>query len=347
MLDPHYHNERAPILRIFGDHCARMAILLRLNPLLLQRVVYAPRPAIHAMGAFLHLSPEALQSDATVAAMLEASNPRDLLRSAIPNALRKLYRALDRAGDHVLDKSCYQRLATLCASPLANFLVSGGSLNPRRLGRLEALLEMDPIIRSLPVVWDREWYEIESINSVITFLRAHGAFDEADFKLPHEAGLPAVLRKFQKAFDRIEAPAPTFSLSPPLRIVRTVGELRGVGKLLNNCVRNFRSFGTDHWFRLASREAIYIATDVPPMLAALRKVGPNLWFLDEVEGPENTDILSDRKAMLTNALRTAGVRLVRESPAHALRALGARHCLAECEDDLDEFVESPDVGASA
>ena len=169
--------------------------------------------------------------------------------------------------------------------------------------------------------------EIEAVNAIIIFLRAHGVFNEDDFKLPEEAGLPAVLRKLQQTLDRIEAAAPSFSLPSPLRIIRTVRELRGVGKVLDNCVKNLRSFGTDHWLRLASGEAVYISTDAPPMLAALRKVGPELWFIDEVEGPPNADILSDTKAMLVNALHQAGVRLVRESPAHALRALGAGQIL--------------------
>jgi hypothetical protein len=226
-------------------------------------------------------------------------------------------------------------------------LASVSLVYPRRLDRLEALLEMDPIIISLPGIWDQRLCEIEAANAISVFERAHGAFDETDFNLSDGAGLPAVLRKLQQALKRIEAPAPNFSLPSPLRVIRTVGELGGVGKILDNCVKNLRSFGTDHWMRLASADTVYIATDAPPMSAALQHVGPDLWHLDEVKGPGNADILCDTKAMLTNALRAAGVRLVRESPAHSLRALGAGHCLAKCEDDLNEIFEFPDVGVSA
>jgi hypothetical protein len=343
-MNSSHHQETAPVLRIFGDHADRVAKLLHINPLLMCRVTYAPRSAIHSIGAFLHLSPLASQSDIGVATLLEETDPRDLLRSAMPNAPKRLYRALDRAGDLVLDKSYYERLGVLCVGPLSNLLLSGGSLSPRRLDRLEALLEMDPVIVSLPGIWDQQLREIEAVNVLIMFLRAHRVFDAADFKLPKEAGLPAVLRNLQQALDRIEAPAPGFSPPPPYRIIRTLGEMRGVGKTFNNCLKNLRSFGTHHWFRLASGEAIYVATDAPPMLAALRRVGPDLWHLDEVEGPENADVFSDTKEMLINAFHQVGVRLVRESPAHALRTLGAGQILIECEDDDEEIDGAHEVG---
>jgi hypothetical protein len=342
-----YHTEQSPILRIFGDHAARVAVFLRLNPPLLQRIAFAPRPAIHAIGAFLHLSPEALRPDATVAAILDQRDPRELLRCAIPNAPLKLYRALDRAGDAVHEKSYYERLATLCSGPLSDFLLSGESLNPRRLDRLEALLEMDRVILKWRGIWDQQLREIEAVNAIIIFLRVHRAFDEAEFRLPAGAGLPAILRRLQKALDQIEAPTPSFSLPPPFRIIRTVRELRDVGKVLSNCVRHLRSFGTDHWFRLASGEVIYIFADAPPMLAALQQVGPELWYLDEVEGSQNTDVLSDVKEMITSALSKAGVRLVRENPAYALRALGTGQSLIDCEDDPGAVLEDLDAGRTA
>src|ERR1700722_2987541 len=115
-----YHTEQSPVLRIFSGLAARVGVLLRLNPSLLQRVAFAPRPAIHSIGAFLHLCPDADRSDTEVAAILNDRDPRDLLRSAIPSAPPRLYRALDRAGDHVHEKSYYESLAPLCVGPLAD-----------------------------------------------------------------------------------------------------------------------------------------------------------------------------------------------------------------------------------
>jgi hypothetical protein len=91
-------------------------------------------------------------------------------------------------------------------------------------------MPMDPVILSLRGILDRQSCEIESINALITFLRAHWAFNEVDFKSPEEAGLPAVLRKLQPALDRIGAPEPSFSVPRPLRIIGTVEKCAAPGR---------------------------------------------------------------------------------------------------------------------
>jgi hypothetical protein len=136
--------ERAPIIRVFGDHCTGTAKLLKVRPSLLDTVAFAPRTAIHAIGAFLYLAPQAERPDSTVAAMLENDDPRDLLRQAIPNTPDRLYRALDRAGDQVRERSFYERLGAICSGPLGGAPLANGLLNNVRLGRAEAILGMNP-----------------------------------------------------------------------------------------------------------------------------------------------------------------------------------------------------------
>src|SRR3954468_19320334 len=102
--------ERAPMLLAFGDLAPRVAKLVRAKPILIARLILAPREAVHAIGAFLHLAPEAANSDAEVAAMINDSDPRKLLRAALPDTPKRLYRALDTAGDQVSEKRFYDRL---------------------------------------------------------------------------------------------------------------------------------------------------------------------------------------------------------------------------------------------
>src|SRR3954467_3635635 len=59
--------ERAPCLLVFGDLAPRVAKLVRARPILIAHLIMAPREAVHAIGAFLHLAPEAAHSDAEVA----------------------------------------------------------------------------------------------------------------------------------------------------------------------------------------------------------------------------------------------------------------------------------------
>src|SRR5215217_3557795 len=88
--------ERAPMLLVYGDLSGRVAALVRARPVLIARLIVAPREAVHAIGAFLHLAPDASKLDAEVATIINDTDPRDLLRVALPECAPRLYRALDR-----------------------------------------------------------------------------------------------------------------------------------------------------------------------------------------------------------------------------------------------------------
>src|SRR3954447_2077827 len=124
--------ERAPCLLVFGDLAPRVAKLIRARPLLIARLIVAPPEAIHAMGAFLHLAPDASKSDAEVAEMINGTDPRKLLGMALPDCPRRLYRALSTAGDRVLPKRLYSRLGAVCRGPSADALMNG-DLNENRI----------------------------------------------------------------------------------------------------------------------------------------------------------------------------------------------------------------------
>ena len=170
MSELSYHTERSPIIRVFGDHCTRMARLLKIQPGLLDKVAFAPRTAIHAIGAWLYLCPETDRPDPTVAAILGKRDPRELLRQAIRNAPDRLYRALNRARDRVHERSFYERLGAVCSGPLGDALLAGGPLNNVRLGRAEAMLAMDPSLLSLESVLSISTSELEFATSLIVSL---------------------------------------------------------------------------------------------------------------------------------------------------------------------------------
>jgi hypothetical protein len=338
MPDHSHQTERAPILRVFGDHAGRMAILLRIRPSLLNTVAFAPRSAIHAIGAFLYLCPDQ-PANAELAELLEDSDPRDLLRSAIPNAPPRFYRALDRAGDHVRSRLFYERLAIACHSPLAEMILSGGILNDARLDFVETVLNMDAAVLSAPSVLSRSFLEIKAVDTLVQYLRAHDAFEDEDLHLPEGAGLKAILVRLQRAMDRLTVPASDFVLPPPFHIVRSVRELREIGSVLKNCVRNFRYEGTDHWFRLVCGSSVYVAADAPPMLASLMPVAPGLFVLDELRGSRNGCVDAAAMTLLEKALRDAGVRLVEQTPSRALSNLC---CISQSSDNKMDDLDADD-----
>lgn len=73
--------ERAPLLLIFGELAPRVAALVRARPLLIARLIVAPREAIHTIGAFLHLAavdalrPKAVERQSRELRMVDSRRP--------------------------------------------------------------------------------------------------------------------------------------------------------------------------------------------------------------------------------------------------------------------------------
>jgi hypothetical protein len=341
--------ERAPLLRVFGDNLAgRVAALRRARPVLIARLVVAPREAVHAIGAFLYLAPDAARSDAKVATIINDSDPRDLLRAALPGCPPRLYRALDRAGDHVRDRRFYERLGEVASSPLGPALLEGGALDDARLSYFVTLRTMDPVVASLRSALPESKYHIEAVDSLISFLRAHGALTDGDLRLPPRAGLAALVRRLQRTLGRIPAPDPGFLPPPPYRQIRSTTELQRIGRSYGNCLSLSQWHGAQHWFHLLRGTAVYLISDKPPLLVALRRVGGGIWLLDQQFGPRNAAPPRGARSALLRDLTAAGLRIVTTDPQDALARLESEagrkrdaaddHADGE-EDDLDDTVE--------
>ena len=315
--------ERAPLLLVFGDLAPRVAALVRARPVLVARLVLAPREAVHAIGAFLHLAPASARPDAEVAAVADGSDPRDLLRAALPGCPARLYRALDRAGDRVRERGFYERLGAVCAGPLGPALLGGGPLDDARLGLFEAVLGMDPLVAALRAALPESIYQMEAADSLVAFLRAHGALRDGDLRLPPRAGLAAVNRRIRRALARIPAPDPGFAPPPPFRLVSTTAELQRIGRAFGNCVAFPQWHATQHWFRLLDGTGAYLVADAPPLLAALKRAAPGVWVLDQIAGPENEAPPRGAREALLRGLAAAGAKVVAIDPQSALSRLDA------------------------
>jgi hypothetical protein len=319
---------------VFGDLAPRVTALIRIRPRLLNALGFAPCRHIHAIAAFLYLAADAGRPDHEVAAMLEESDPRDLLRKALPDAPLRLYRALDRAGDRVHQRSYYERLGRLCAGPLAEQVLAAKPLNDSVLSRAETLLNADPALLQISSLISRP-YEVEALDIMLTFLRAHGVFSDSDLQQPKGSKIAAVVRRLQASLDKIKAPPAGFSLPAPFRIVESVGELREIGTILQNCVSDGDG-GIGHWMRLADGSVVYISNESASILVALHRVGPGLWYRDEGRGFRNACIDDDLDSLLTASLQHAGVRLVSERPSDAFQTFNAANGLATLEDEIGE-----------
>jgi hypothetical protein len=202
--------ERAPLLMVFGSLADRVAEILRSRPSLTAKITFAPPEAIHAIAAFLYLAPEAAGSDAEVGILIERSDPRELLRKAIPDCPVRLYRAFDRAGSPVRGRSYYVRLAMPCVvghSGGSAFL--DGDLNDTRLDFYDALAMMDPLVVNLHAALPETWHLANAVDTLVALIRSYGAIDACDLNLPKNARTGAVLRRLLRGLYAVRAPLAT------------------------------------------------------------------------------------------------------------------------------------------
>jgi hypothetical protein len=336
--------ERAPLLLVFGDLAPRVAALVRARPSLVARLVVAPREHIHSVGAFLHLSAAAASPDAEVASAIEAADPRDLLRAALPGCPATLYRALDRAGDRVRERRFYERLGAAARGPFADPLLDGGALDDLRLAHYEALSRMDPAVAALRGALPEDTHLAEGVDCLVALLRARGALRDGDLRLPPRAGVPAVARRLRAALARIEAPDPGFAAPPPYRLVRNTGELQRIGEAFGNCVALPQWGAAQHHLGLIDGTAVFLARDDPPLLVLLRRVADRTWHLEQCFGPKNASPPPGARSALRRDLGAAGLRIVAADPQSALgrleqearRGRGGEADPGDADDDLDD-----------
>jgi hypothetical protein len=326
---------------VFGSLADRMADILRSRPSLTARIAFAPPQAVHAVAAFMYLAPEASGSDKDVGDLIEQSDPRDILRMALPDCPARLYRALDRAGNSARDRSYYARLDAVCRGPFGSAFLDG-DLSDTRLDYYEALPTMDPLIANLRTALPEVRHLASAVDTLVALLRGYGVIDKCDLDLPRSARTGAVLRRLLRGLYAVQAPQPPFTLPEPFRLVETIGELRDIGRKFKNCLANVVLYGPNHWLDLANGAAVYLLTEEPHLLTELRGVGPNLWHIDQMTGPRNAAPSPALRQSLEQKLRDAGIRLVDVSPSYAISDLDRaarprKPGTADRADDFDDF----------
>jgi hypothetical protein len=312
------------MLLVYGALAGRMATLVRARPILMARLIVAPREAVHAIAAYLYLAPDAAGPDVEVATTINDSDPRDLLRAALPDCPPRLYRALDRAGDRVHGRGFYERLGEVARGPFGDALLDGGRpLDGGRLAYFSTLTRMDPLVASLHSALPESAYCVEALDSVLTYLRARHALEEDDLRLPPRSALPAVMRRLTRALGRLSAPEPGFGCPAGYRFVTSAAELQRIGRAFGNCVARPQWQATQHQFRLVDGSGVYLVSDTPPLLVALVRVEKGVWVLEQMAGPKNAAPPPGAQDALRRDLAASGLRIISVEPSAALSRLDA------------------------
>ena len=115
--------------------------------------------------------------------------------------------------------------------------------------------------------------------------------------------------------------------------METIGELHEIGRRFKNCLAQTAPYGTNYWFDLANGSVVYLTTEEPPLLIALRKVGPELWHIDQLAGPKDMFPSDGSRRFMEQKLKDAGIKLVALNPGYALS-------------NLDQATRQPKTGAN-
>jgi hypothetical protein len=347
--------ERAPLLLLFNDLTPKVAALVRARPTLVHRLIVAPREAVHAIATYLYLAADSSKTDAEVAEIIDETDPRHLLRTAIPNCPRRLYRALDRAGDRVHPRRYYERLATVCTGPFAEALIAS-DLTDGRIGYYEALAKMDPAMAALQSGLRENSYVADGVDCMLALLRAHGVLRDEDIRLPPRVGTHAIARRLRAALARIEAPDPGFAVPPPFRLIRCTDELQRIGRAFRNCVALPQWGAARFHLDLVSGAGVFLTSNAPLVLALLTRVADRVWHFEQCVGPRNASPPPGVRSALIRDLTAAGLRIVSADPQSALgrleqearrgRAAAGNH-EADLDDHDDDDGEADDIDGIA
>lgn len=314
---PDATRERAPILRVFGGLSARVAPLLLKRPSLALRLSLAPPEAIHAVAAYLYLASDVGRSVHDVAARIDGSDPRDLLYDAIPNAPRRLYRALAAAGNKALSEGTYMALRDAVRGPYAEFLFDD-DVTAQRILYVAAMTDAGPAVANLCRLLPAGAATFESVTTVVQLLVAFGLDVDKGLNLSQTTGgANAAVKRLLALVDSLSAPDPGFELPGPLRLIGTVGALRRAGREFRNCLGNPYS-GPDHWMRLVAGSSIYVVSADPCFMASIARIGSGLCAIEDIAAPGNKAPSAAARLMVVRALRAAGQQVADTLPQHAL-----------------------------
>jgi hypothetical protein len=217
----------------------------------------------------------------------------------------------------VLGKRFYEPLGAICRSEFADALL-GGDLSERRIVYYEALSRTDPATTALRSGFREDTYIVESVDCMISLLRARGALREDEMRLPAGAGMPAVARRIRTALGRIDAPDPDFPVPEPFYLVRTTDELQRLARSFENCVALPQWGAAKYHVNLVQGSTVFLTSEEPPLLVALHRVADGVWQFEQCAGPKNAAPPPGARSALIRGLVAAGLKIVETDPQTAL-----------------------------
>ena len=303
--------ERAPMLRAsWNDLAGHVMRLMRLEPLLMRRLVCAPPVAFHCYAAHLRLiSRSEAEMDAVLARRLYDTHPHDLVREVCPGAAKPLFQAMALLPLHALAAISYQRLDAIMQGPAREQVLGNTRLTEQCFGFFEMLAELDPLVMVAGKALDRSTNNARALDATLALLRASNLLgDEREVARTLRGLQPQSVGRFIiRRLSRIVVEAPSVPAGIPLRPVDSIAGLRLLGRRFRNCLAKNR----DYWTGLLNGQTRFFEWQgEQPAVVALERAAAGHWSVKEIAGPSNKPTSAATNKAIIEAFRMMGIRVI-------------------------------------
>jgi hypothetical protein len=257
---------------------------------------------MHAITlALAHIEPDASNE---FGLFLARASSRQIITQALGKRPPGITRVLKRLPTSVLEPEEYRDVVKLLNKPkTAKVLHHADQIDASRIRLLSDLPAALSHIAKF--VFDRRLGNVEGFTDALRFLVSHGAASSfealvADFATIRRPG--QLIGKIKHLVESLPLPD---SLPPALignaRRIDRPTELRALAKRWQNCLADYMQLIDD------GGHAVYLWEDKAPAICLAERCGRLGWFLDQVKGPGNADLDSERLEPIEAAFSSAGV----------------------------------------
>lgn len=312
-----------PLLGPLGPLAADYAEFIRHYPLLLTRLFGSSVEHFHVLAVAGHTLTGTSHS---VAKKLYETEPRQLLREAIPDHAPELMAALRQMGPvmHALDH--YRRTDTLLKTGAARQLLRVAQADPagmthELLDRFDVIAESDPLVTAAA-------HAVRSVEEALAFhtwvlvLRGYKLlFDEREeARSLSQIARGGIASWIGKRLARGTTPCIGFHDTSELSMVRDLRQLKTLGNAMQNCLRS----DVDYHLRVLSGDLAifhYVGSG-GPVAISLCRLAPGVYAVEEMAAKANDDVPSDVAERLPALLCQGGIVIAPQTMRQANYKLG-------------------------
>ncbi|MCS3731372.1 hypothetical protein [Bradyrhizobium betae] len=276
--------------------------MLRAQPSYLTDLIHLSQARMHLIGiALAHL--EAIPHASLIEILFRGSAGM-ILDGSVGQRPHGLKRAVRLMPAFMMKAESYRTLIKLLSEPQAAQLLHHAS--EIRDSTIKTMNDVPPLLRAALLSLHENIGDMSSFSEGLRCIALRGGdmtFDQLVSELARARQPSQLLAKLRSIIDKLPLP----DVLPPAHVqhakrIDSGRQLRDLGKKWGNCLGNYA------WNVENGQCAIYLWQRAGVQAAcSVARSGRLGWFLDEVKGPENTDIERSELDKIQNAFEAAGM----------------------------------------